>query len=81
LNQLHFPAVVTSTIFLITSDAVMPPFQISISDRHSPPEFGRLQQLQASKGIVDFQPLRRGRFDFSVPIQLSIAFVKIDFEF
>jgi hypothetical protein len=41
LSGKQFPSIIPSTVSFIASDAVLSPFQISISDYDSSPEFRR----------------------------------------
>jgi hypothetical protein len=53
LNQLNHRLIFLSTVLFIISNAVDNPFQISLADADSCPEFGQRRQLRAWGAIVD----------------------------
>jgi hypothetical protein len=59
LHRLNYRLVLPSTVMFIASNAVDDPFQISLAEADSCPEFGQWQQLCASGTVVDFRRIRR----------------------
>jgi hypothetical protein len=59
LDRLNHRLILPSTVLFIASNAVRDPFQISLADGDSCPEFGQWQQLRASGVVVDFKRIRR----------------------
>jgi hypothetical protein len=59
LDRLNHRLGLPSTVLFIASNAVDDPFQISLIDADSCPEFGQWQRLRASGVVVDFRRIRR----------------------